>query len=443
MSSLRIVGLKAHGIKALRAVEMSFDADGSLITIGGENAAGKTSVLDLIESCLSKPVRNLARYGEASARGSITIADEETGANYEIARVQRGKTMALEVTMDAPGGMGRTSVGQPADFVAGLMGSSALVLDPLAFLNGAPVDKRNMLADVLGIRETLDIIEADCKELRKAASLVDARQQAAEDRFKGMPEFEGLPPAEVEAGPLLAELEALNARNAERAKMRSNRANVTRQIQDADDQIAELERQLAAAREKRTKLMGWMDINPEPEADESAAELNEQIARVSETNRQIRQNQEKSAAREEWKAQEVVRAGAWKQVREREAQKKDLLAAQQMPVSGLEFIADADARGGLLLNGIPFESASHAQQLEAAAAIARAGAGRVRVLLVRDASTLDNRKLKALAEIAERMGAVVFAEIVSNRTEDGSYDRKTTYTIEDGAVVAAEQAGAA
>jgi len=63
--SLRIIGIEAVGIKALRAVRMEFDKNDNLITIGGENAAGKSSVLDLIESCLAKPVRDLARKGAA------------------------------------------------------------------------------------------------------------------------------------------------------------------------------------------------------------------------------------------------------------------------------------------------------------------------------------------------------------------------------------------
>jgi len=144
-------------------------------------------------------------------------------------------------------------------------------------------------------------------------------------------------------------------------------------------------------------------------------------------------------------------ATALRAVREMEAGKKKLLASQKMPVAGLEFsfaedqeqafgVKGQSAYEGLTLNGIPFGSASHAQQIEVAVSVALAGAGKVRVILVRDASTLDNRKLKALAEAAEKHGATVFAEIVSNRNDDGTYDRRTTFTIEDGELVAAERA---
>lgn len=453
--SLRIIGIYAVGIKALRAVRMEFGPDDRLITIGGENGAGKSSVLDLIESCLSKPVRDLARKGASESKGTVRLEDEETGAKYDVTRVSKGGTMSLEVSMEAPGGMGTTQMNRPADFIKALQGTSSLSLDPLDFLSGQPVDQRNALAEVLGIKGELDAIEAQCKELRAAHKMTEARQKAAEDRFLGLPDYPEAPKSEVSAELYLLELQQINERNAAKAKLRNQRATSAQILQDCDSriesiqaQINELERQKAEQQEKKDKYALWLLDNPEPEPDESSAEIQAQIAGVSEVNRQVLANREKAKAREEWKAQEEVRASAFRAVREMEAEKKKLLAAQAMPVPGLEFsfaedqeqafgVKGQSAYEGLTLDGIPFGSASHAQQLEVAVSVALAGAGKVRVILVRDASTLDNRKLKALAEAAEKHGATVFAEIVSNRNDDGTYDRKTTFTIEDGELAGA------
>lgn len=456
--SLRIIGLQAIGIKALRAVRMEFDKNDNLITIGGENAAGKSSVLDLIESCLAKPVRDLARKGAAESKGTVRLEDEETGAKYDVTRVNKGGTMSLEVSMESPGGMGTTPMGRPSDFVKALQGTSSLSLDPLDFLNGQPVDQRNALAEVLGIKGQLEAIESECKELRAAHKLTEAKQKAAEDRFKGLPDYPDAPSTEVSSELYLLELQQVNARNGAKAELRSKRQLAFEKIGEAEgraiqieEQIKALHLQLEEVRGRQANAQKFLAENPEPEADESIAEIQAQINGVSEVNRQVLANREKARARAEWQAQEEIRANAFRAVREMEAEKKKLLAAQQMPVAGLEFsfaedqeqafgVKGQSAYEGLTLNGIPFSSASHAQQLEVAVSVALAGAGKVRVILVRDASTLDNRKLKALAEAAEKHGATVFAEIVSNRNDDGTYDRRTTFTIEDGELVAAERA---
>jgi hypothetical protein len=49
-------------------------------------------------------------------------------------------------------------------------------------------------------------------------------------------------------------------------------------------------------------------------------------------------------------------------------------------------------------------------------------------------------KLSGPKDLAEKHDAIVFAEIVSNRNDDGSYDRWTTFTIEDGELVKSEVA---
>ncbi len=456
--SLRIIALEAVGIKALRAVRMEFGKDDTLVTIGGENAAGKSSVLDLIESCLSKPVRNLARQGSEVSKGTVTLEDTESGAVYDITRVLKGGTMSLEVSMEAPGGMGRTQMNRPADFLKALQGTSGLALDPLEFLNGQPADQRNALAEVLGIKGTLDAIEAECKELRAQHKLCEAKQKAAEDRFRGMPDYPDAPKEEVSAELFMLEMNQINEANAAKAEVRRQRKLAAEKIGEYDSQTAEIEEQIRLLQEKLVAIAGkkanaekYLLDNPEPGEDDSTAEIQAKIAGVSEVNRQVRANAEKEAARQEWVRQEDIRANAWNLVREKEAEKKKMLAAKQMPVAGLEFsfaeevegafgVKGGSAYDGLTLNGIPFASASHAQQLEVAVAVALAGAGKVRAILIRDASTLDNKKLKALAEAAERHDALVFAEIVSNKEDDGSYDRRTTFTIEDGELVQTEVA---
>ncbi len=53
-------------------------------------------------------------------------------------------------------------------------------------------------------------------------------------------------------------------------------------------------------------------------------------------------------------------------------------------------------------------------------------------ILIKDASTIDKKMLRAIADLAKEYGAQVFAEVIANKEEDGSYDRECSFIIEEG-----------
>ena len=110
-----------------------------------------------------------------------------------------------------------------------------------------------------------------------------------------------------------------------------------------------------------------------------------------------------------------------------ENEKKEMLAAAKFPVDGLGF----DSKG-ITLDGQPFAQASHAQMVRASMAIALMQRGRVAPILIKDASTIDKKMLRLIADIAKEYGAQVFAEVIANKEDDGSYDRECSFIIEDG-----------
>ncbi len=73
---MKIVALEVENVKYLRVVNI--EPNGSLVIVGGDNAAGKTSVLDSIEYALNgassipaKPIRN----GQKKARVVLDWGD--------------------------------------------------------------------------------------------------------------------------------------------------------------------------------------------------------------------------------------------------------------------------------------------------------------------------------------------------------------------------------
>jgi hypothetical protein len=99
------------------------------------------------------------------------------------------------------------------------------------------------------------------------------------------------------------------------------------------------------------------------------------------------------------------------------------------PVPGLLF----DASGGITLNGIPFEQCSAAEQLKVSIAVGFALNPKLRVLLVRDGSLLDEDSMNVLIAMAKEADAQVWIERVET-------DAHTSVVIEDGHVQGVEPA---
>jgi len=116
------------------------------------------------------------------------------------------------------------------------------------------------------------------------------------------------------------------------------------------------------------------------------------------------------------------------------AEIRELLASTQFPVDGMRY--DQESRQITILD-IPFSNASQGERLRVAAAVAMAGAPRIKAIFVREGSLLDGSSLKVLAEIASANGYQLWIEIVDEpNPETGA--RAAGIWIEDGEAVTVE-----
>ena len=106
-------------------------------------------------------------------------------------------------------------------------------------------------------------------------------------------------------------------------------------------------------------------------------------------------------------------------------EKEGRVARAIFPVPGLAFGHD-----GLLLEGVPFEQASQAEQIRVSVAMGAALHPQLRVLLVRDGSLLDERSLALLGELAAERDLQVWLERVGEA--GGAESTGDTLCIEDG-----------
>ena len=98
------------------------------------------------------------------------------------------------------------------------------------------------------------------------------------------------------------------------------------------------------------------------------------------------------------------------------------MAEADFPIPGLAFDAD-----GVTFNGIPFAQCSSAERLRVSVAMGIALNPKLKVLLIRDGSLLDDNNLAMIAEAAKEADAQVWIERVSKGEE-------CSVIIEDGEV---------
>lgn len=454
---MKIIRLTASNIKRLHAVEIT--PDGALVTIAGKNAQGKSSVLDSIEYALggekhipSEPIRK----GEKAAQTEIDLGDIIVTRKFrrEHLECDCGQPYKPSHTKDCASnkfGETRSSLfvrskdglqyPSPQAVLNKLIGQ--LTFDPLAFVNADSLVQVHMLRSVV----KLDTKELDSERgtLYSERTILNRQLNAETVKFESMPLHakEGLKPVSLDE--ITAEL--TNARTAQethsalKEKMRQAEYNVSASkeiVKTWKDRIAELETQLKAAKtglsdsEKQSENFSreFTKISKlETEAMLKLVDTDDIVKRMSEmseTNSRINQNVKRKEQEARVAALKKQVEGLTDDITAIDDAKKNLVESVKYPVDGLGFDSEKDE---VTFNGLPFEQASRAEQLRVSIAIGLAINPRLRVLLIKEGSSLDAEGMKLIAQEAEKANAQLWVERVAE-TKDGAM-----VMIEDGAVV--------
>lgn len=402
---LKIVDLKVQNIKRVRAVHITPNGDSTVI-LGGKNGAGKTSVLDAIAMALggaraipSDPVRHGAK------RGSI-VADL---GDLVVERVISPDGQTTLTVRDADGNRQRS----PQKILDELC--SRIAFDPLAFMSMDPAKQNEQLRQLLG----LDFSQLDTERERCYAKRTDINRdaKAARSTSESVVVPPHTPDTPVVVADLLAQLTAANAaaevvRTHERAltTLRTDVATLTTELARIEQQLMQRRMQLKA-----------LEREAPPAAPDTAA-IAKQIADAEATNRAVHQRGQRDALEQKANLLDAEAAKLTARIEAIDGEKAKAIAACAFPVPGLT-LGDS----GPMLDGVPLEQASQAQKLRVSVALGIAMNPRLKVLLVRDASLLDETSLALVAEMAAGADAQVWLE----RVGDGD---PTAVVIADGQV---------
>ena len=463
---MKIIKLSVNNFMKLGAVEIS--PDGRLVQITGRNGAGKTSVLNSLwvalagkDACPTVPIRR------GQERAIIRLDLGEIIVTRTFKRTDSDE-YTTSIVVESPDGARFPS---PQKMLDALFG--ALTFDPLAFARMKPRDQFDQLRSfVPGV--DFDAIERQNKgdfDRRTEISRFLEQENAAAAAIT-VPD--GTPDELVDEDALVADLVAAGEHNTDVERRRANREQARqtithslaladekagqirvvaerlqnerdREVASLKEQIQALEVRIRSVAENCTARIASETERLNREADHArseavalearltaAGELPEPkdiatLQRAIEEARSRNANVRKLLDRRAHEVRAITlkeKVGALTAaIQQRNADKAAKIAAAQMPVPGISF-----GDGIVLLNDVPFQQGSDAEQLRASVAIAMALSPTLRVLRIRDGSLLDEQSLALLAQIAQEKDFQCWIEMVDSSGKVG-------FVLEDGAVV--------
>ncbi len=423
---MKIVTLSVSNFKRVRDVRITPDADRALVLIGGNNANGKSSVIDALTAALggaralpADPVRHGADEAEIIIKldGGLTIRRTITpsGETKLEVRDELGAVKAPQAQLDR--------------IVNGRF------LDPLSFLAMPAKDQRTQLMKLIPNADR--IAELDGKRER----CFTKRTEVGRDLTRAEGELERLVEVKVgtpiDVAELTAEAKKLAAMQragdglgsalaqaetfalVERADYESTQQKIDKLERDLAQLRAELPKKLAAKEQRdndvavaKAKLAAaskeWAELQPRRDQIEA------DIARAGEHNRKVYADEASNKRRAE-AAETVTKLTAEREELTKvlttiDARKADILGAAKLPVDGLSI-----DEHGITLNGVPFVQSSRAEQLRVALGLACAASPELGDVWIRDGALLDDESLAMVEAHVKATGHRAWIERVGTK----------------------------
>jgi DNA repair exonuclease SbcCD ATPase subunit len=393
---MKITKLDVKNVMRIEA--LSIAPNGESVVIGGENGAGKSSVLNAIQMAFGGGRASAAEPMRKGAKSAQIVCETET---YIVTRrwTKSGNTTLEVVAKDG------SKIKKPQELLDSLFGS--LTFDPLAFARMDARGQREALMRLVG----LDFAAEDAKrsvlfDRRTDVNREVKRLTGALDKAPQAPP--GTPDSEVSVADLSTQLVQAQEANAAlargRADLEAKRARASKIKADIAALTAELATITAEGKGLAAQLEGAVEVDLDP--------IRKRITNADDINRSVRAKAQRAtiaAQLNEVAAQAEAITGEIEAI---DQSKAAAAAAAKYPVAGLEVTDD-----GVRLAGVPFAQASQAEQLRASVAIGAAASPELRVMLVRDGALLDASSMALLAEIAAEHDIQTWTEVVGNRDE--------------------------
>jgi len=417
---MKIIALEAENIKRLVAVQIK--PDGNLVEITGKNGHGKTSVLDCIWWAMagathiqSVPIRK----GQNTARIRLDLGEMVVTRTFSTTKTGQNAT---KITVESAKGAKYPS---PQNMLDRLLGE--LSFDPLAFSKSSPKEQFEVVKKFVPGVDFALIEEKNQQDYDKRRDL-NRQARGFRDMYAAIPAVDEC--EKVDEKDLIDLLEKSSQYNSDISKREINRANYRTKIEDfgveterliqnreeLEEQINKIADRLSEIKEKVTVMSNKLSAAPPLPKPVDISAVRADLDNAKALNEKYEQQQNKQQHLKNSEEIEAEANALTAAIEERNMEKQKAIEAAELPVEGISF-----GDGEILMDGVPFEQASDAQQLRASVAIAMALNPKLRVIRVRDGSLLDADSMKLLAKMAEKEDYQIWVEKVSDSGKVGIF----------------------
>lgn len=412
---MRILEYKVENLKKIKSAEIKLDKKDNMILVCGNNAQGKSSMLDGISYIFAgkkaqcqKPIRE----GEKKAIAEVVVSDGDKKFTIKRTFTEKGGTLSITTDDGA-------SFSSPQTFVDSMYEKNTV--DPLAFANEKPENQKKILQDLVGIN--FDDLDEKYNELYSERTFINREvknQKSIVDSLSSLEEVEY-----VSISELSNEMSRMTEMNQKRYNLEKKNEEVSRFIHNSKERIVDKKNQIEKLKSEIEEIEHHIS-DAVKEQDKNAKEIAETPhCDLSEVKKQISEAEETNRKHEKWK--EKVQAEKSLEQKQKESQsltdrleaiseeKQKALDNAQFPIEGLSFDVN-----GIVYNGLPLDQASDAERLRVCLSIGLAlnkkeqetNNKRLNLLMIRQGSLLDEKSLSIVDELATKFDAQVFVEIV-------------------------------
>lgn len=417
----KITRLQADNFKRLSVIDIQPGTSGGIVPIRGRNAQGKTSTLDAIMMALGgKAVAPSVPVRRGEDEGAVRLELDDGVVILRRFTVD-GKGDSIEVT-NADG----FRAPSPQKMLDSLYASVAF--DPLAFT------RLDAKAQLVRLRQLVKLdVDVDALERQIAADYEKRRDKNREkdreaSRLLQMPTYPDAPAEKVDEAALEQQISSASETNGQIERRKVNRERFAEAIENnkgllqrerAD--IAALKERIATHRENATEFERIIAEQEKQLAEAEPLPEPVDVTEVQAALRTARDTNAKIAAQAahvgQGKLVQTLTGEAEALTKAIESRRAEIAASIEraaMPVPGLSF-----GDGEVLFNGLPLDQASSAEQLRVSTAIGMATSPKLRVMLVRDGSLLDDEGEKILADMAAEHDFQLWVEAVDTSGKVG------------------------
>ena len=410
---VKIAAFEVSNFKRVKLVSMIV-GDKALTVIGGQNRAGKSSLLDAIMWTLggdkfkpSKPLRD----------GAVSLATKiELTNGIVVERTGKNNTLKVSTKEGLTGGQRLLD-----DFI------EALALNLSAFMDSNDKEKAQTVLKIIGVDLTkLDTLETQWAQERTILGR-DAKQKRA--YADSLPFNEGAPKVETTIASITAEMqEAIEQNNlntipktalAETKSRIVNGENVIKnqrqkvtdlmtQLETAKSELKKFETGVEGLRKEATRLEGVVSKLVEIDT----TQFQQQITEAESINAKVRANAIKAQAQQTAKDAEDKHLKVEQDINNLRSERMALLAKAKMPLDGLTV-----EMGALVYKGQQWDNMSHAEQLQVATAIVRKVNPKCGFVLLDKIEAMDLETLKQFGAWLEAEGMQAITTRVSSGPE--------------------------